>query len=270
MHTSGQNKLLLDAELSSDACLERFDATVADAYCFYLAHGRDKGAGALRSMASLDSSVNFESRIVWEQKQIASKIGKNFKQFERASLEAYLLSPFANSSSRPKLVRLSQAKNPKQPRAESPSSSVNCAVQPQSTAEAGPAIKPPVVAAPVAEPMPHKPAALETATPLDEAIAEPAPAVHEANEKPLADLNEVSKIRVLKDGTRVRVRKESGQGNRGLHGDGIPCAVIVGYDGCGVYGATSHCGRECAEESRAKGAWKLASAARRREDGGRR
>ena len=86
------------------------------------------------------------------------------------------------------------------------------------------------------DPLPLSPAALVSVAPMVEAIEEPAPAVHEANEMLLADLDEASDSRFLKNGTRVRVKAESGQGNRGLHSDGIPCAVIVGYDGCGVLG----------------------------------
>lgn len=55
--------------------------------------------------------------------------------------------------------------------------------------------------------------------PILETVAEPNPALHEANEELLADLDEANDLRVLKDGTRVRVK--SGPGNRGLHSDGI-------------------------------------------------
>jgi len=261
VHPSGQRKILellgISPELKTSS--ERFDATLADAYCFYAALGRTLGASALQSLTSeIGVHINFESRIEFFHKSIRQKVGRAFRQFEAASLEAYLLTPLTGS--RPKLVRLSKARNPN--RAECPTCPAESTRELQSAIDLAPPVgaSPATVATVLADvdPLPLSPAALVSVAPMVEAIEEPAPAVHEANEMLLADLDEASDSRFLKNGTRVRVKAESGQGNRGLHGDGIPCAVIVGYDGCGVYRvrrATADVNVQRNRERRVHGSW---------------
>jgi len=99
--------------------LARARATAADAYCYHVALKYERAPHALRSMALDADHGDYVSRCKTAYEDVAKKIGTRSKRFERASLEAYLLSPFIGK--RPKLVRVSQARQPTAVDAESSS-----------------------------------------------------------------------------------------------------------------------------------------------------
>jgi len=112
MHPTGRAHLLGVYGESSfyDPSLEPFIATAADAYCYRAALGDTRSLRALRPMALIDRKhQSFASRLKVNYEHIKEKFGRRFKQFEMASLEAYLLSPLM--AKRPKIVRISRAKN---------------------------------------------------------------------------------------------------------------------------------------------------------------
>ena len=87
----------------------RFQPSVADAYCYYASSlGRTHSIRALRAMVLLEKNQNLDSRVKCICDQLMKATGRSWKQWELWSLEAYLLSPLFGP--RPKLVRVSQAK----------------------------------------------------------------------------------------------------------------------------------------------------------------
>jgi len=106
MHASGQAHLL---HLSRgfplfDLGLEPFSVTAADADCYYVALGGEKGALALQFIALPgDNCRKYESRIAFSFKYIKFAVKNFVRAFEVASLEAYMQTPIM--AKRPELVR---------------------------------------------------------------------------------------------------------------------------------------------------------------------
>jgi len=243
MHPNGRAhllELLYENQPPNDQKLEPFFLTVADAYCFYVALKRTRAVRALRPMALISGKCQcFESRLKSSCEQLRVKLGSHFKQFEVASLEAYLLSPLM--SARPKLVRIFRGKCPKVPKVESP-----CDDPP----------------APVEEPEPviveSEPAASEQlsadvveadandsddddddseATPVADTItAWMTPEEYEASLPAVNDaVEEVADEPEYAVGDLVVVNNSSAVAAPGRYSEAIPSARVVGYLGKGIY-----------------------------------
>ena len=178
MHPTGRKHLLGVYEHDSfcDPSLKPFIATAADAYCYRVALGDTRALRALRPMALLDTKHRcFASRLKSNYEQIKEKFGRRFKQFEMSSIEAYLLSPLM--SPRPKIVRISKAKNPELPAAESISDDLPLPEEPPEPAviEMLPALVEPVPAAEVAAET-----EVDTVTPIVRDVVWATPAAYKA------------------------------------------------------------------------------------------
>jgi len=112
--------------------VERFGATLTSAFCFYVALGRSAGVCALQAMALLVEDNNSESRVRHAYKQIADYAEAAFKDFDLASLEARGLFAVATLGSKAEALLIVEGQKAVAVYTESPSSSKEGILQPQS------------------------------------------------------------------------------------------------------------------------------------------
>jgi len=248
MHQSGRDHLLRFSELCGtksqmDLSLKPFQANAADAYCYYVALGLTRGVDALRVMSPADAAHgNFHRRFQRSFNKLKAAVGKDFSVFELSSLEAYLLSPLMDE--RPKLIRRSRAKRPKESHAKSsgaasaidldPIVELGAQVEPQLTF----GMAPEPASEPAAEPQECAVAALEATPMVEEAASWTASVAAEAAVSkmatPLVELNEPT----IRLGGVYKVKKDTRPGFGGHQAVGMACARITKIYGDGVFEAT--------------------------------
>ena len=237
MHPTGRAHLLgvlYENQPPNELELGPFIVTSADAFCFYAALKPTRAMRILRPMALINGKYQcFESRFKVNYEHIIDKFGRRFKQFEMASLEAYLLSPIL--AKRPKVVRISRAK----PKVDSPSDvSLVPEEEPiRATIDSEPATSEQLSADVVEADADDEddddetpPVAAETVTAwmTPEEYEASLPAVNDAVEE-VADEPEYAV------GDLVVVNNSSAVAAPGRYSEAIPSARVVGYLGKGIY-----------------------------------
>jgi len=243
MHPNGRAHIrgVYQNQAFFDPSLEPFIATAADAYCYYIALGYHCALRVLRPMALLDRKHQcFASRFRQSYYHVVKTFSQSFKLFEIGSVEAYLLSPLM--SKRPKIIRISKAKNPKPPKVESPCDvSLSPVEEPEpanDTAETEAVDSEQVSTMEIEADADDIDDDDDEATPVaaETVTAWMTPEEYEASLPAVNDkLEEIADEAEYSVGDLVVVQNSSAAGVPGKYCEAIPSARVVSYLGNGIY-----------------------------------